>query len=123
MRARNILKKCPNGCGKDEYDLGIYRGFRLTQKPFYNGWAIYAELIEPDDVDKLLMQGNTFPNTFFLDTQTSDHFTLEQCENSVVSDVDNHWKKKQNILDSFKAGKYKSPIRSVVEVEKDERQI
>jgi len=118
MRERIFLKKCTcnrgkdgGPCGKDEYSLGNYRGFELTQKPFYDGWAIYAEITNPDDLDKLLMQNNTFTNKFFLDTETSSHFTLEQCEESVISDVDNHWARKQELLDKCHAGEYKvAPI-------------
>ncbi|MFA5365545.1 MAG: hypothetical protein WC325_10245 [Candidatus Bathyarchaeia archaeon] len=110
MRERKVIKKCPDGCGKDEYDLGIYRGFALTQKPFYNGWAVYAEIMEPDELDKLLMQNNTFTNKFFLDTETSSHFTLEQCENSVTDDVDNHWKKKEQLVKDAQAGKFRASL-------------
>lgn len=107
MRERKFLKKCPDGCGRDEYNLGEYRGFELTQKPFFNGWAIYAEIMTPDELDKLLMQEQTFPNKYFLDTETESHFTLEQCEESVISDVDNHWKRKKEIIEAVKAEIFK----------------
>lgn len=108
MRERVFLRKCDckqvPPCGKDVYSLGTYRGFKLTQEPFYNGWAIYGEIENPDALDTLLMQDNTFKNKFFLDTETSDHYTLEQCENSVTKDIDYHWETKQRILDN--ASKY-----------------
>jgi hypothetical protein len=101
MRERKLLKKCPDGCGKDEYDLGEYRGFQLTQKPFYNGWAVYARKINVDKLDKLLLQNETFPNAFFLDTETSDHNTLEECENFCIKAVDDFYKEREDVIASL----------------------
>jgi hypothetical protein len=111
MRERKFIKKCPDGCGKDEYDLGIYRGFKLTQKPFYNGWAIYAELVlGPDDLDRLMMGNNTFPNEFFDDTERIDNPSLEIIEQGIITSIDSHWADKQRIINNCNEGKYQVSI-------------
>lgn len=107
MRERKVLRKCPDGCGKDEYDLGIYRGFKLTQKPFYDGWAIYAELMVIDDLDRLMMQNNSFPNEFFDDTERMDKPTLEQIEQGIIQSIDNHWTEKKRIINNCVNQEYK----------------
>jgi len=100
MRVRKFIRKCPDGCGKDEYDLGIYRGFRLYQKPFFGGWYVYAELVHPtDELNALLLKEfEGLSGKIFLDTETSDHFTVEQCERYVIETIDKFWDKKGRIL-------------------------
>jgi len=110
-RKRRFLKKCPDGCEKNYYSLGLYRGFKLTQKPFYAGWAILAELaLGPDDLDKLMLGNNTFPNEFFDDTERLGNPTLSQIEEAIIKEIDDHWTKKQKLLDNCQAGRYKVKI-------------
>jgi len=98
MRERKFIRKCPDGCGQAEYDLGEYRGFHLTQKPFYRGWAIFAEKINPDLLDQEILKGSTFMNTLFDDTERADHPSLEDIEKNVISQVDEFWSKKEEII-------------------------
>jgi len=100
MRARTFIRKCPDGCGKDEYDLGIYRGFHLYQKPFYDGWYVYAELEHPkDELDRLLLKEfEGLSGKICLDTETSEHFTVEKCEQYVIETIDKFWNRKQEIM-------------------------
>lgn len=106
-RQRVFLRKCPNGCGKDEYDLGIYRGYHLYQKPFYNGWQIYGDMtFEPDALDYLLMLKQMNPRSIQDDTERIDRPTLETVEKGVIEGIDNYWAEKQAIIDGAKAGKF-----------------
>lgn len=106
MRERKFIKKCPDSCGKEEYDLGEHRGFHLIQKPFYSGWAIYATRINPDLLDKELLKGQTFENSLFDDTERADHPSLEEIEKNVLVQVDQFWEKREEIL--------KSPLNNLV---------
>lgn len=106
-RERKFIKKCPDGCGKDEYDLGIYRGYHLYQKPFYHGWQIYGDMtFEPDALDYLLMlkQGN--PRSIQDDTERMDRPSLETVEKGVIEGINNYWAEKQAIIDGAKADKF-----------------
>lgn len=104
MRERKFIRKCPCGCGKDEYDLGLYRGFHLFQKPFFYGWYIYGSKLHPDELDVLLMAGNVFPNTFFDDTERLAHPSLEEIEQSVIEQIDSFWEKKRVIIEKIGRG-------------------
>lgn len=98
MRHRRFLRKCPCGCGRNEYNLGEHRGFALYQKPFYNGWYIYAEKLHPDMLDRALLLNETFPNRLFDDTERLAHPSLEEVEKNVLKMVDDFWQKKEKIL-------------------------
>jgi hypothetical protein len=107
-RERKFIRKCPDGCGKDEYDLGVYRGFQLFQKPFYGGWQVYGDMtFEPDALDFLLMLKQMSPRRIQADTEMMTHPTLEQVEQGVIEGIDDYWKEKQSIIDDVKADKFK----------------
>lgn len=101
LRKRVFIRKCPCGCGRDESDLGVYRGFSLTQKPFYDkDWIIYAEKKEMDELDRRLLVQSPFLGKLYADTGPHDvpsgHYTLEQIEENITKQIDDFWSRKDN---------------------------
>lgn len=108
MRERKSIRKCPDGCGKDEYDLGLYRGFHLYQKPYFNGWWIFAEKEEPkDDLDILLLPAPKIHTEAFYAEVVREDQSLEEAEKNVIAQIDDFWVIKETLIMEAKEGVFK----------------
>jgi len=106
MRERKFLRKCPCGCGKDEYDLGMYRSFHLYQKPYFSGWWIFAEKEAKDMLDIVLLPPSRFHVEVFYAEVVREYHSLEEAEKSVISQIDNFWERKEALINQAKEGAF-----------------
>lgn len=99
IRKREVIRRCPCGCGKNEYDLGVYNGFHLYQKPFFNGWYVYAEKLHPDELDSLILNSmSTISGKLWDDTERLAKPSEMEMEKNVISSIDEFWIKKGRII-------------------------
>jgi len=118
MSGRTPIRKCPCGCGKTEYDLGVYRGFHLYQKPYSEGWWVYAEKIEPkDELDQLLIpRAQHHSESFFevseppyivVETDDLEGHYLKLAEKKLIEQIDTFWVRKETLIMKAKEGVFK----------------